>query len=160
MKTRQYDVIVVGGGPAGLNAALVLGRARRSVLVCDDGTPRNAAAQRMHGFITRDGAEIRHFSEIAIEEIARYQPAIKRLRCAPLESSRLAIRLQDLPSRLRQAKRCGESVYSSQPEWSTSYQRSMGSQNAGGKAFLCAPSAMAGNSRTDAVRYTVPEVKQ
>ncbi|MHB8704449.1 MAG: NAD(P)/FAD-dependent oxidoreductase [Candidatus Tyrphobacter sp.] len=86
MKTRQYDVIVVGGGPARLNAALVLGRARRSVLVCDDGTPRNAAAQRMHGFITRDGAEIRHFSEIAIEEIARYQTV--EVRSARVVSAR------------------------------------------------------------------------
>jgi thioredoxin reductase len=78
MNERSYDVIVVGGGPAGLNAALVLGRARRSVLVCDDGSPRNAAAERMHGFLTQDGAGIRQFSQIAIHEIASY-PTVKML---------------------------------------------------------------------------------
>ena len=49
------DVLVVGGGAAGLNGALVLARARRSVLVVDSGTPRNAPAAGVHGFLTRDG---------------------------------------------------------------------------------------------------------
>jgi thioredoxin reductase len=55
MDTQVWDVIVVGGGPAGLSAALVLGRCRRSVLVCDSGQYRNRHAQAMHGFLTRDG---------------------------------------------------------------------------------------------------------
>jgi len=56
MSERQdYDVVVVGGGAAGLSAALVLGRARRSVLVVDGGTPRNAPADHMHGYLSRDG---------------------------------------------------------------------------------------------------------
>jgi thioredoxin reductase len=51
----SYDVVIVGGGAAGLNAALVLARARRKVLVVDAGNPRNAPAAHMQGFLTRDG---------------------------------------------------------------------------------------------------------
>lgn len=50
-----YDVVVVGGGAAGLNGALMLGRARRSVLVIDAGAPRNAPADGVHGLLARDG---------------------------------------------------------------------------------------------------------
>ena len=55
MDPLMYDVLVVGGGAAGLSAALVLGRARRSVLLLDDGKPRNAPADTSHGFVTQDG---------------------------------------------------------------------------------------------------------
>ena len=51
----NYDVVVVGGGAAGLSAALVLSRARRKVLVLDAGHPRNAPAAHMQGFLSRDG---------------------------------------------------------------------------------------------------------
>lgn len=51
----SYDVVVIGGGAAGLSAALVLSRARRTVLVIDSGSPRNAAAHHMQGFLSRDG---------------------------------------------------------------------------------------------------------
>ena len=50
-----YDVVIVGGGAAGLNAALVLGRARRRVAVVDAGSPRNAPAAHMQGYLSRDG---------------------------------------------------------------------------------------------------------
>lgn len=55
MTMNDYDVVVVGGGAAGLSAALVLARARRKVLVVDSGMPRNAPAAHMHGFLSRDG---------------------------------------------------------------------------------------------------------
>jgi thioredoxin reductase len=55
MDERMYEVVVVGGGAAGLSAALVLGRARRRVAVIDGGQPRNAPAAHMQGFLSRDG---------------------------------------------------------------------------------------------------------
>jgi len=55
MTSMRYDVVIVGGGAAGLSAALVLGRARRGVAVVDAGSPRNAPAAHMQGFLSRDG---------------------------------------------------------------------------------------------------------
>ncbi|GAA2479737.1 NAD(P)/FAD-dependent oxidoreductase [Streptomyces longisporus] len=69
---EQYEVIVVGGGAAGLSAALVLGRARRRTLVVDAGEPRNAPAAHMHGYLSRDGMPPAEFLAIGREEIARY----------------------------------------------------------------------------------------
>lgn len=69
----MYDVIIVGAGPAGLSAALILGRCRRSVLVCDTGRPRNAAARAMHGFLTRDGMPPLKFLELAREDLRQYE---------------------------------------------------------------------------------------
>jgi len=69
----MYDVIIVGGGPAGLSAALVLGRCRRRVLVCDTGTPRNAASRAMHGFLSRDGIPPWEFLKIARDQLRPYE---------------------------------------------------------------------------------------
>jgi thioredoxin reductase len=73
-----WDVVIAGAGPAGLGAALVLGRARRKVLLCDTGTPRNWAAKEMHGFLTRDGAPPAEFRRLAHEELARYPSVVFR----------------------------------------------------------------------------------
>ena len=69
----QFDVVIVGAGPAGLSAALILGRCRRSVLLCDRGTPRSWASKAMHGFISRDGVAPADFAAIALAELARYR---------------------------------------------------------------------------------------
>ncbi len=68
----RYDVIVVGGGAAGLSAALVLGRARRHVLVVDAGSPRNAPAAHMQGFLSRDGMPPAELLAAGRAEIAGY----------------------------------------------------------------------------------------
>jgi thioredoxin reductase len=68
----MHDVIIIGGGPAGLNAALILGRCRRSVLVIDAEEPRNAVSRGINGFITRDGADPMEFRAKAREELTRY----------------------------------------------------------------------------------------
>src|SRR5690606_10041421 len=62
----------IGGGPAGLNASLVLGRARRKTVLFDDNKPRNAVTSEAHGFITRDGIDPQELKRIAQEELNRY----------------------------------------------------------------------------------------
>jgi thioredoxin reductase len=69
----MFDVIIVGAGPAGLSAALVLGRSRRRVLLCDSGLPRNAASHALHGFLTRDGVEPAEFLRLAREQLRPYE---------------------------------------------------------------------------------------
>src|SRR4051794_22078104 len=68
----EFDVVVVGGGAAGLSAALVLTRARRRVLVVDTGTPRNSPAAHMHGFLSRDGLPPSDLLALGREEVAGY----------------------------------------------------------------------------------------
>jgi thioredoxin reductase len=72
------DALVIGGGPAGLSAALNLARARATVLVIDAGRPRNAATLRSHGFLTRDGISPLELRKLARAEIAAY-PTVRVL---------------------------------------------------------------------------------
>lgn len=69
----MVDVIIVGAGPAGLSAALILGRCRRRVLVCDAGHPRNAASRALHGFLTRDGIDPAELRRIGREQLRPYE---------------------------------------------------------------------------------------
>jgi thioredoxin reductase len=74
----KYDVIIVGAGPAGLSAALMLGRCRRSVVVFDTGKPRNAASRALHGYLTRDGISPHDFLRLARGELAQYDSVAMR----------------------------------------------------------------------------------
>jgi thioredoxin reductase len=78
MEMPIYDVVVVGGGAAGLSAALVLGRARRRVVVIDAGTPRNAPAEHMQGFLSRDGLPPGELLALGREEVEHYGVEIVR----------------------------------------------------------------------------------
>jgi thioredoxin reductase len=68
----EIDVLVVGGGPAGLSAALILGRCHRKVLVCDDNRQRNGASHAIHGLLGRDGMSPPSFLADARRDLARY----------------------------------------------------------------------------------------
>ncbi|GGD14693.1 NAD(P)/FAD-dependent oxidoreductase [Pontibacillus salipaludis] len=70
--SEQYEVVVIGGGAAGLNAALVLGRSKRKVLVLDENKARNNVTKASHGYLTRDGVKPEEFKEIGISEIEAY----------------------------------------------------------------------------------------
>jgi thioredoxin reductase len=72
MTNSNFDVIVIGGGPAGLSAAVALGRARRSVVVVDSGEPRNATAHAVHNFLTRDGTSPAEMLRLGRAEAASY----------------------------------------------------------------------------------------
>jgi len=72
-----FDVIVIGGGPAGLSAALMLGRCRRRVLVCDRGEPRNRRSRALHGYLTRDGIEPAALNDIGRRELTTYGVAFR-----------------------------------------------------------------------------------
>jgi len=72
MDTTRYDVVIVGGGAAGLSAATTLARALRSVLVIDSGTPRNAPAAGVHGYLSRDGMNPRDLLSIGRSEVLSY----------------------------------------------------------------------------------------
>src|ERR1044072_7800880 len=68
----MFDVIVGGGGPAGLSAALMLGRCRRRVLLCDLGEPRNRQSSALHGYLTRDGTAPKTLNELGRAELVQY----------------------------------------------------------------------------------------
>jgi thioredoxin reductase len=72
MNIETHDVAIIGGGAAGLSAALVLGRARRRVVVIDAGSPRNAPAAHMQGFLSRDGTPPAELLAAARAEVRRY----------------------------------------------------------------------------------------
>jgi thioredoxin reductase len=73
---RTFDAIVLGAGPAGLNAALALGGATRRVLLLDGGPPRNARAEEAHGVFTRDGIVPVQLKDIGLRDLGRYDVTV------------------------------------------------------------------------------------
>lgn len=80
VEPHMYDAIIVGGGPAGLSAALVLGRCRRKVLLCDSGRYRNEASWAVHGFLSRDGIPPGELRRIAREQLAPYAVEVRAVQ--------------------------------------------------------------------------------
>ncbi|TWT09237.1 NAD(P)/FAD-dependent oxidoreductase [Planomicrobium sp. CPCC 101079] len=82
------DCAVIGGGPAGLNASLVLGRSRRKTVLFDDNMPRNAVTSESHGFMTRDGIDPQEMKRIAQEELRKYpNVAIEKQRVKNIDKA-------------------------------------------------------------------------
>ncbi|WP_068781193.1 NAD(P)/FAD-dependent oxidoreductase [Paenibacillus sp. GM2] len=75
---NKVDVAIIGGGPAGLSAGLMLGRARKQTIVIDEGRPRNAVTREAHGFLTRDGISPSEFRRIAKEQLRAY-PSVSQV---------------------------------------------------------------------------------
>jgi thioredoxin reductase len=100
-----YDVVIVGGGPGGLSAALALGRARKRVLVADSGPRRNAAAKHMQNFVTRDGTPPSEFRAIGREQLLTYPNVeVRDSRVASITGQRGAFRVT-LPEGVVEARR-------------------------------------------------------
>lgn len=93
-----YDVVVIGGGPAGLSAALTFGRARRTALVCDSGVRRNALATNVNNFLTRDGiapAELRAIAKEQLEKYPTVEHSAKRVDAVTGERGRFIVTFDD-----------------------------------------------------------------
>ena len=86
----DFDCIVVGAGPAGLSAALTLGRARRRVLVLDSGEPRNHAARAMHGVLGHDGLDPAELRARGRRELARYGIEVRAEAVDPARAATVA----------------------------------------------------------------------
>src|SRR4051812_8033743 len=95
--SEAFDVVVVGGGPAGLSAALMLGRCRRRVLLCDTGEPRNRFSHALHGYLTRDGIAPAEFNALGRDELTRYGVECRAVavRDAVRESNGFRVALAD-----------------------------------------------------------------
>jgi len=88
------DVAIIGGGPAGLSAALMLGRCRRTAVLIDAGEQRNRAAREIHGFLTRDGVTPAELLRLAREDVAKYPTVeVREGRVRAVEGTRGAFRV-------------------------------------------------------------------
>ena len=90
----RFDIVIVGGGPAGLAAALTLGRARKRVLLCDSGLRRNAGAIHVQNFVTRDGTPPQEFRDIGRRQLLAYPSVeVRDVRVASIDGTRGAFQV-------------------------------------------------------------------
>jgi thioredoxin reductase len=102
--TNISDVVIIGGGAAGLSAGLVLSRARADVLIIDSGQPRNGPASHMHGFLSRDGMDPAEFLRTARHEIEGYGGEFLAGSVASVDKHAGFFRVTLLDATIRQAR--------------------------------------------------------
>ncbi len=95
-----YDVIIIGGGPAGLNAAVVLGRCRRKVILFDNGNPRNIRSHHMHNFLTRDAIAPADFLKLAHEELKKYNVKFEANEVIKVDTGKNQFKVTDKHNRI------------------------------------------------------------
>ena len=139
------DVVVVGGGAAGLTAALVLARARHRVTVVDDRTHRNATVDEFHGFPTRDATAPDRFRIDALAELQAYGVTVNHSAV----TERLRARIAAWPCVWRTAPPSAATQRCSPPAYTTSSHRSTGSPPGGASRCSTVRSATDGNIATN-----------
>lgn len=104
-KEKLWDVIIVGAGPAGTSAAMLLARSRRSVLVIDEGKQRNLSSHGLHNFITRDGILPPDFLEIAYKDLSNYPVSFIRSRVEHVKKLEAAFEVTTQANKIYRSKK-------------------------------------------------------
>jgi thioredoxin reductase (NADPH) len=101
----SYDVVIIGGGPAGLSAATALARSRRTVLVLDAGTPRNAAAGHLHNFLSRDNTSTQELVALGRMEVESFGGTVEPAEVSGVRRVGDAFAVTTADGRVAQARR-------------------------------------------------------
>jgi thioredoxin reductase len=104
MKT-MYDVIIIGGGPAGLNAAMLLGRSRRKVIVFDSGEPRNRWSDNLNGFLTNDGIDPGEFIKKGRAEMVKYGIEMVNKKVSTATHSKGSFIINDIDGKVYESRK-------------------------------------------------------
>ena len=148
--SREYDAVIVGGGPAGLSAALVLGRARWRVLVIDHGRPANAVSHGVGGLLGQSGVDPAALRATGREQLARH-PTVEVCNDEVAGIDRHGA---DFLVDLERRRRCAPTRWSSPMACATTRRRWRGSTSCGAARSSIALSATAGRSATFPSRCT------
>jgi len=104
-KNKVWDVVIIGAGPAGASAAMVLARSRRSVLILDEGQQRNLRSHGLHNFITRDGILPPDFLEIAYKDLGNYPVSFIRSLAVTVQKKENGFQITDKSNKIYHSRR-------------------------------------------------------